>query len=379
MHAVRSFLPALAVIAAAACGTPDGTSTQTLLAPSASVAPAGAVGQVYTATNSPAGNAILAFDRGADGSLTPAGSYPTNGLGTGSGLGNQGGVTLSNDGKSLFVVNAASDNVSVFAVRSNGTLELRGTWASGGVRPVSITESRGLVYVLNSGSGNIAGFRLVAGGLTTIANSVRPVSAANAGAAQVQFDGTGRVLVVTERATNRISTYAVDGSGAAGAPDVVVSSGTTPFGFAIRGGFLVVSEAFGGATNGSAVSSYELGRPTGARVISPSVGTTETAACWLVVTGNGRFAYAANAGSASITGYAIHRGALTLLDADGVTATTDPGPTDVALSVNSQFLYVLSNGGNSIRGFAVGAQGDLTPLTGAATGLPSALNGLAAR
>ncbi|MBC7894298.1 MAG: beta-propeller fold lactonase family protein [Cytophagaceae bacterium] len=374
MHALRSLLPALVALAAVACSTPDGTSTSTLpLAPSSALAPAGAVGQVYTATNATTGNAILAFDRGADGSLTASGSYATNGVGTGAGLGNQGGVTLSGDAKSLFVVNAASDNVSVFAVRPNGTLELRGTWGSGGVGPVSVTESHGLVYVLNAGSGNIAGFRLGAGGLTSIANSVRPVSAASAGAAQVQFDGTGRVLVVTERVTNRISTYAIDANGVAGAPNVVVSSGTTPFGFGITGGLLVVSEAFAGAPDGSAVSSYELGRQGGARVISASVGTTETAACWLVVTGNGRFAYAANAGSASITGYAIRRGALALLDADGVTASTDPGPTDVALSVNSQFLYVLSNGGNSIRGFSVGAQGELTPLTGAATGLPSAL------
>ena len=44
------------------------------------------VGQVFTSSNSPAGNAILAYDRAADGSLTPAGSYPTGGLGTGAGL-----------------------------------------------------------------------------------------------------------------------------------------------------------------------------------------------------------------------------------------------------------------------------------------------------
>ncbi len=43
------------------------------------------VGAVYTQTNAAAGNAVLAFDRASDGSLTPAGSYPTGDLGTGTG------------------------------------------------------------------------------------------------------------------------------------------------------------------------------------------------------------------------------------------------------------------------------------------------------
>lgn len=50
----------------------------------------GADGAVYSQTNAVAGNSVLAFDRGADGSLTPTGSYTTGGLGTGAGLGSQG-------------------------------------------------------------------------------------------------------------------------------------------------------------------------------------------------------------------------------------------------------------------------------------------------
>ena len=40
-------------------------------------------GAVFTLTNSPAGNAVAVFDRSADGSLSPAGTYATDGLGTG--------------------------------------------------------------------------------------------------------------------------------------------------------------------------------------------------------------------------------------------------------------------------------------------------------
>ncbi|MEP6717303.1 MAG: hypothetical protein ABJC09_17150 [Terriglobia bacterium] len=59
-----------------------------------------------------------------------------------------------------------------------------------------------------------------------------------------------------------------------------VSHGMTPFGF-----------AFGGAANAGAVSSYivrDNGTPT---LETGSVPTHQTAACWVVVTPYGRFAY----------------------------------------------------------------------------------------
>ena len=46
-------------------------------------AAAAEVGAVYALSNSPAGNAVLAWNRAADGTLAPAGSYPTGGLGSG--------------------------------------------------------------------------------------------------------------------------------------------------------------------------------------------------------------------------------------------------------------------------------------------------------
>ena len=67
------------------------------------------------------------------------------------------------------------------------------------------------MYVLNAGgAGNIAGFRLEHGRLSAIANSSRPLSGSAAGPAEISFDPSGRFLVVTEKNTNRLSTYAVD-------------------------------------------------------------------------------------------------------------------------------------------------------------------------
>src|SRR5687768_14472054 len=63
-------------------------------------------GVVYTLSNASTGNAVLMFARAADGSLTPAGSFATGGLGTGGGLGSQGALILARGGQLLFAVNA---------------------------------------------------------------------------------------------------------------------------------------------------------------------------------------------------------------------------------------------------------------------------------
>ena len=370
----------LLVGALAACQDQD-TSRSFFLSPSLDKSD-NVVGQVYTMTNSSAGNAVLAYDRAADGSLNAAGSYPTGGTGTGAGLGNQGGLVV--DGQWLAVVNAGSNDVSLFRINGDGSLSLADRVSSGGTTPISVTIDGSLLYALNAGgSGNVSGFTISStGDLTAIPNSTQPLSSAAAGPAQIEFAPGGAKLVVTEKATNKITTYAVGPSGVAGAPVSTNASGTTPFGFGFtNSGFLVVSEAFGGGADASAVASYD-GETNGTwSVVSPSVFTTETAACWIAVTNSGRYAYTTTAGSGTVTGYAIHRGGLTLLDANGVTGNigAGSGPSDMALSRDSKFLYVRASNPNRIVIFSVGADGSLQPVPGGVAGLPPGWNGLAAR
>jgi 6-phosphogluconolactonase (cycloisomerase 2 family) len=237
--------------------------------------------------------------------------------------------------------------------------------------------------VLNAGDpSGVAGFELTAGGrLVPLAGSARPLSAPGAGAAQVELSPDGRALVVTEKATNTIGTYPVAPDGAVGAPTFTASAGETPFGVAFDArGRLVVSEAFGGRPDASAVSSYKLSAAGGVSPISPAVGTGQTAACWIVVTADGRFAYTTNTGSDSISGYRIAKdGTLSLLDADGVTGRTGDGPTDMALARGGRLLFALSAAEGSVDAFTVGRDGSLEHV-GATTGLPAgAVTGLAVR
>ncbi len=365
----------LLTAALAACSQDQDTSRQFALSPSFDRG-SNVVGQVYTMTNSTSGNAVLVFDRAADGSLTAAGSYSTGGTGTGAGLGNQGGLVL--EGNWLAVVNAGSNDVSLFTVNGDGSLSLADRISSGGTMPISVTISGNLLYALNAGgSGNISGFSIAFNGyLSAIAGSTRPLSSSAAGPAQVEFAPGGQWLVVTEKATNKISTYPVGPNGAAGAGVATNSSGATPFGFGFtNSGFLVVSEAFG------AVSSYDAEGDGTWDAVSPSVLDTEAAPCWIVVTNSGRYAYTTNAGSGTISGYAINQGGLTLLDADGVTGNigAGSGPSDMALSRDSKYLYSRAANPNRIVVFSIEADGSLTSLSGGATGLPAGWNGLAAR
>lgn len=339
-------------------------------------------GAVYTATNSSQGNSVLVFDRLADGRLVAAGSVSTGGAGTGAGLGNQGGVVLSRDERWLLVVNAGSNTVSVLDARGRG-LQLVDVQSTGGVRPVSVTEHRGIVYVLNAASDSIEGFHLDREGqLAPIPGSTRGLSGAGTAAAQIGFSPDGDALVVTERATNRIVTFDVDRAGLAGSAQIYPSSGVTPFGFAFgKRDQLFVSEAFGGAPGASATSSYDLDRSGVVTTISGSVPTTQTAACWVAVTPNGRFAYVTDAGSGVISGYGIAiDGQIALLDDDGRTAITGDGstPIDLAVTGNGQFVYSLNAGTHTIGAFRIGADGSLTPLP-FTSGLPAGANGLASK
>lgn len=345
------------------------------------------VGALYTMSNDAGGNSVIMFDRAIDGKLSPAGVYLTGGLGTGGGLGNQGAVILDPSTRWLFVVNAGTNDISVMAVEEDG-LMLVDRKPSGGDRPISLAYSHNLLYVLNAGGDagsvdTIFGFSVAAdGSLTPIAGSAQPLSEAITGPAQISFNNDGDVLVVTEKGTNKIDTFVVDDDGVAGSAQVHPSAGTTPFGFAIgKRDQVLVSEAAGGADDQSSLSSYNLGKDGSLDLISGAVPTTETAACWAVVSNDGRFVYTTNAGSGTISGYSVaFDGSLGLLDANGRTGITgkDTGPLDMVITPDGQYLYTLNGRSDTIGAFRLKDKGGLASIY-SYTEVPATANGLAVR
>jgi 6-phosphogluconolactonase len=332
-------------------------------------------GAVYTMTNSSSSNEVLVFDRSADGSLSPAGAFETEGIGTGGGLGNQGGVLLTSDNRWLYVVNAGSNTISVFKVKPRG-LEFMDSVDSGGLQPVSLTVDGDLLYVLNAGGAvggedNITGFMIEPDGmLQPLAGSTQPLSAANTSPAQIGFSTDGNVLVVAEKDTSKIDTYVVDDDGLAGPPTVFDSAGTVPFGFSFsKRNRLYVSEA-----GTSSASSYKVYPDGDLEVISPVIANFQAGVCWLVVTENGRYAYTTNAGTGNISLFNIDRDGTISYE---VSADAIGGVIDEALTNNSRYLYALSSGAQKIFGFQVGSDGQLTKVE--EIDLTTGANGLAAK
>jgi 6-phosphogluconolactonase len=344
-------------------------------------------GAVFVMTNAADKNEIVAYKRAADGSLQEGLSFPTGGRGSGGvtdPLGSQGSLTLSQDHSLLFAVNAGSGDISVFQVHG-AVLSLLNKVACGGSEPVAVAQYGKLVYVVNAGgASSVVGFYLdKSGKLKPIADSIAYLSSGNSGAASVSFSPDGQFLLVTEKLTNNIDAFHVQIDGTL-AP-IVVNPSAGPGAFAVRfalnGAALVAETGPAGGHNASAISSYALLANGTLSPISTSVPTLAAATCWHAVTPNGSFVYTSNAGSSTISGFAISAaGALTPL-AGTVVGTNPTGSTnlDIAISSDGEFLYTLDSGTGSISIFGINQDGSLTNL-GDAGGLSAAagFNGIAA-
>ena len=115
-------------------------------------------------------------------------------------------------------------------------------------------------------------------------------------------------------------------------------------------------------------------------MISGAVPTFQGAPCWLVTSTNGRYAYTANAGSGTISGFSVgHDGALALLNPSGISGNLGAGshPLDEAASRDGQFLHVLVDGTHRVGTFRIAHDGSLS-LVGTFGALPAGTVGLAA-
>jgi 6-phosphogluconolactonase len=355
-----------------------------------SISDSDAPGVVYTMDNASGANHVLIFRQDNQGALQATGNVATGGTGTGKNLGlpDESSVVLSHDGRWLFVCNAGSDDISVFSTEHGG-LQLVDKVSSGGQMPLSLALHHNLLYVLNAGGlvgdkDNITGFFFADGRLLPLPESTRPLSADNTGPAEVAFTRDGNNLIVTERLTNLIDTFNVgdDGTIIGYQPQTFNSSGIDPFGFAVsRNNQVLVSEAHPGVNNGSTASAYSISDHGDLKVISASVPTLQSAACWLALTPDDRFVYTANAASGTLSGFRVgHDGSLSLLEANGIAASIGNGshPVDLAPSSNSQFLYSLANGNGTLTAFQIAEDGSLK-LIGSASGIPATAAGLAAQ
>jgi 6-phosphogluconolactonase len=346
-------------------------------------------GYVYVNDNTAGINTIGAFSRNADGTLTPlAGSpFEAGGAGTGTVVGSQGSLQVTADGRYLLAADAGSNQISVLRIRSDGTLrsvEDSPVW-SGGITPVSIAVHGDLVYVANDGNGsagsNYTGFVLHGGGrLTRIGGSTIALpSTANPG--DILFNSTGRNLVGIEVGTTDPSTFLIDSfsvrrngrlTRAPGSPFAAQAAG--PFGSEFsptNPSHLYVSNAHGGAGNGS-VSAFDAARNGTLTSIGRSpYADGRTAPCWVEISHDGRYLFTVNTGSTDVSSYRIERdGSLSLLGTTAFSSGAGIRPFDARLDPSGANLYVVDAALNAVTAFAVSG-GSLTELAPSPFALPA--------
>jgi hypothetical protein len=339
-----------------------------VLATGASAGASPANRAVFVQTDNPAGNQIVVYDRATDGTLSPAGTYDTGGLGgalegsVSDHLASQASLTYDRQNGLLYAVNAGSNTISVFAVFGD-RLALHEVLPSGGSFPVSIALSGDIVYVLNGLEGGLLqGFRVQAGRLESIAGSSRPLGL-NPSATpqfvntpgQVAFSPSGSQLIVTTKANgNNVDVFRVTPLGRLSKTPVVNTlTGTVPFAVTFdRQEHLLVTEAGPGA-----LASFEL-KENGTIAQLDVAATGQKAACWIV--GAGRRFFTSNTGSGSLSGFESSLGGqlLTLFS----TTSTDAGTTDATVPGAGHFLYVQAGIEGIVDEFAIGPEGALSKI-----------------
>jgi 6-phosphogluconolactonase len=335
---------------------------------------------VFTQTNDARANEVVLYERGADGRLSATDTQATGGRGNGMPhLPSQNSIVVSPDAHFLLVANAGSDDVSIFRIAADGIALADRTDV--GDAPTSIAVHGDLVYVLRTGdAAGVVGFRLANDGrLSALPGSARELSAPGADPAQVSFSPDGSTLVVTERGTDSLTTFAIAADGQAGEMSVIASAGPTPYGFEFTStGALVVTEAAGGEVGRASASSYRLDGPGRLTAVSGPVQSTRSEVCWAAVSKDDRYAYVTNFGDGTISSYTVgDDGDLSLLEP--IAATTvdgQKGIRDEAFSSDGHYLYALHADVQKVFGWSVGGDGSLEPI-GSFGDLPETVAGLA--
>lgn len=330
---------------------------------------------VFVQTDNLGGNQVIAYYRADNGHLTLANTYSTGGKGgqlTGSVvdyLASQGSLTYDQQNALLYAVNAGSNTVSIFSVQGD-QLALRQVVSSGGSFPVSVAVHGNLVYVLNAlNGGSVQGYAVIFGHLVSIPGSNRALGLNPTATpqfvntpGQVAFSPDGSQLIVTTKANgNDIDVFHVGPFGLLSSSPVVNAQpstpapGTVPFAISFdAAGHLVIANA-----GTDSLSTFSL-NPDGTVSLIDSVGTGESATCW-VAPAQGYF-YASNAGSSTVSGFQeAPNGELTLLTPTKPTHT-DAGTVDASASTGGQFLYVQTGGSGIVDEFHVNTNGSLTRI-----------------
>jgi 6-phosphogluconolactonase len=277
-------------------------------------------------------------------------------------------------GDAAFVSNTASNDVSIYAVNSNGGLTAASATQAVGTSPhgMAVDAAGHFLFIANQGttnavaSGTISVFSIATGGaLTAVAGSPFQVATvsdtANPGPFSVAVTPDGKYLYVANQIANTVSAFSVDTSGVLTAvPTSPFLAGTSPSGMAIspNGNFLYVTNS--GSSNVSVYSICDNATPN---CVTPDGSLTQITGSpfsaglgpvQIAISFTGNFAYVVDQQSNQLSGYKLSSGSGTMTGTTPLaTVSTGLHPSWVAVSSGEQFVYVANNGSGTVSAFTM--------------------------
>jgi DNA-binding beta-propeller fold protein YncE len=147
-----------------------------------------------------------------------------------------------------------------------------------------------------------------------------------------------------------------------------------PFGSAFRPTNptqLFVSNAHAGTNNGTISAFADTRNGTLVSIAGSPFADLQTAPCWVAITLDGRYLFAVNTASATISRFAItSQGTLTLLGSTQMSGGTSLRPFDLRVDWSGHYAYVVDAGQNAVSAFLV-HNGGLTELAASPIALPA--------
>ncbi len=286
---------------------------------------------LYVTTNDPASgrNAILAYRRAADGSLTalPGSPYIMGGTGVTNPAQLDGpddddqNITVSADHRFLYTVNSGSNTIVAFRINSDGSLSAvpGSPFPSGGIEPVSVGLAGSRLYVVNKNQdpgqtqtvdgANYTVFDVNSNGtLKFIPGSI--VSAPkDASSSQALITRDSKFMIDAEEGSSLLRAFRIganglltDVPGSPLSPPVVNGTQAAPLGLAMHP---TQNLLYVGFVNVARLGVYSVDATTGALTLVTHVANSGNEICWLTATKDGKSLYTDNMASNSISHYSL--------------------------------------------------------------------------
>jgi 6-phosphogluconolactonase (cycloisomerase 2 family) len=229
-------------------------------------------------------------------------------------------VVVEPRGKFVYVANSDSNNISAFAIGSDGQLStVPGQPFDDETSPLSLVvdPTGSFLYSANSATANVQGYSIepTTGVLTALTTS--PFAAAGSPSALV-IDPLGKFLYAADGSSNNLSTYSID----------------------IKSGILTPLQG----------SPFSAGSSPSAIAVDPA----------------GAFLYVANSVSSDVSVFSRDLATGTLTQVQGSPFPTGSGQeiSGMAISPDGKTIYVSNFGSSNVSALSVGATGKLTAVAG---------------